>query len=79
MIMPLLRGGGVMPTLANKGFKLVGKWEYGQGFMDIIHAFSRFYKDKEIYEKLSSISNEIQKIIDKAGLGDFLLIVLKKE
>ncbi|WP_273213734.1 class I SAM-dependent methyltransferase [Helicobacter rodentium] len=60
------------------GFKLVGKWVYGQGFMDIIHAFTQFDAQKNLYEQMSKISNEVQKIIDKNNLGDFLLLVLQK-
>lgn len=69
-------GGG--RSYMQKGFDLVGKWEYGQGFMDMIHAFDRFNHDNKIYEQISYLSNEIQKILDSNGLADFLLIVLKK-
>lgn len=60
------------------GFELAGKWEYGQGFMDIIHAFKDYDKDDFIYTELSKLSNEIQQILDKNGLADFLMIVLRK-
>lgn len=60
------------------GFKLVGKWVYGQGFMDIIHAFTGFDRQKNLYKQINQISNEVQKVIDKNNLGDFLLLVLQK-
>lgn len=60
------------------GFKLVGKWVYGQGFMDIIHAFTNFDGQKNLYKQINQISNEVQKMIDKNNLGDFLLLVLQK-
>ena len=47
--------------------------------MDLIHAFKDFDKDERSYEVLSSMANEIQKIIDKNGMADFLLIILMKK
>ncbi|AWI33737.1 class I SAM-dependent methyltransferase [Helicobacter apodemus] len=60
------------------GFTLVGKWAYGQGFMDIIHAFEGFDKNQSLYEKICSVSNQIQKILDENNLADFLMLVLQK-
>lgn len=60
------------------GFKLAGQWCYGQGFMDVIHNFSFFDKQEELYKQISEISSKVQKVIDENDLSDFLLIVLQK-
>ncbi|MDD6055552.1 MAG: hypothetical protein PUB96_03265 [Helicobacteraceae bacterium] len=60
-------------------FKLVGKWEYGQGFMDLIHAFKDFNKDLKIYNQIAQIQAQVQKVLDSHDLADFLLLALKKQ
>lgn len=60
------------------GYSSIGKWCYGQGFMDIIHAFENFHT-LDLYEKLCVAQNEIQVAIDKSGLADFILLVLQKD
>ncbi|MCX2683651.1 class I SAM-dependent methyltransferase [Campylobacter sp. MIT 21-1685] len=61
------------------GLSCVAKWTYGQGFMDMIHAFKEYEKNGAMYEKISLLSNSIQALIDENGLADFLLIVLQKK
>lgn len=60
------------------GYSSIGKWCYGQGFMDLIHAFNNF-DVCHLYEKICAISNELEALIDRNDLADFILIVLRKE
>jgi len=63
---------------AGGGLEIAGKWAFGQGFMDIIHSFENFDKNKALYEKISQLSNPIQKILDENDLADFLVLILRK-
>jgi 2-polyprenyl-3-methyl-5-hydroxy-6-metoxy-1,4-benzoquinol methylase len=61
-------------------WEIVGKWGFGQGFLDMIDAVALNSTgcDLSIYEKLSYLSNEIQKIIDCNGLSDTMIYVARK-
>lgn len=68
-----------MPDIGGGAFSLVGKWCFGQGFMDLIHAFASYHKNNDLYTKLCACFNEVQKVLDENGLSDFLLLVFRKE
>ena len=46
--------------------------------MDTIHTFDNF-DTCHVYEKICAISSEIQALIDKNDLADFILVVLQKQ
>lgn len=59
-------------------FTIIGKWCYGQGFMDLIHAFDKYDKN-DLYIQCNQIFNAVQRTIDKNDMADFMLIVLQKQ
>jgi hypothetical protein len=62
------------------GYKIVAKWFYGQDFTELI---SSIFWDKKIstnsvFEDVISKSSAIQKAIDKSGLSDTVIVILRK-
>ena len=61
-------------------FRLLGKWEFGQGFTDLINyaMISSDTHENELYDEVMKASNSIQFAIDKAGLADQILVIAQK-
>lgn len=67
-------------VLFGSEFETVAKWEFGQGFSDLVNfpvILSDNY-DNLIYDEIMKHTNEIQKIIDEGGLADTMFIVARK-
>lgn len=66
--------------LLNGRFEVVGRWEFGQGYSDVINSLMLLsgMEENELYFEIMKKSNEIQKAIDQQGLGDSVLLVAKK-
>lgn len=62
-------------------FELLGKWGFGLGFADVMNylMISQGLENDEIYEKIMSCNNEIEFILDKAGLSDDMIFVAVKK
>lgn len=60
--------------------EIIGKWGFGQGFVDILDnaMFSADIDTDKIYNKLLGLSNQVQKIIDENGLSDTMIYIAKK-
>lgn len=65
--------------LQNK-FRIIGKWEFGQGYTDLINNAMLMARVEEnaLYNKLIDLSNTIQAVFDKEGLADQILVVTMK-
>ncbi len=61
-------------------FQIIGKWEFGQGYTDLINYAMIMAEEKEnaLYNKLIDMSNIIQPIFDAEGLADQMLVVALK-
>lgn len=72
-----------MDILYGDAFEPVGKWCFGQGFSDLINlplvSKEENPIDTELYSKIMTMNNDIQKIIDSNDLGDELLIIARKK
>lgn len=60
--------------------KIIGKWEFGQGYTDLINNAMLLSDQQEsaLYVNLLNLSNKIQPIIDEAGFADQMLVVAQK-
>lgn len=66
--------------LFGNDFKVVGEWGFGQGFSDLINfpVMESGMNDEKLYAEIMSHNNEVQRIFDKSGLADSMLLVAKK-
>ena len=63
-------------------FKILGKWGYGEGFSDLVKfpLISNHVKvDYRLYDMIMNENNDIQRLLDEAGLSDMMLFVAVKE
>lgn len=59
--------------------EILGKWVYGQGFLDILNICQLKNTSNKIYDQLIEISNKVQQTIDETGFGDFMIVVARKK
>jgi len=61
-------------------FQILGKWCFGQGYVDIINNAMLWSKEREngLYEKVLDISNDVQKTVDEHGLADSIMVITRK-
>lgn len=66
--------------LGNK-FNIIGKWEFGQGYTDLLNNAMILSNKEEnsLYMDLMNLNNKIQPIFDESGYADQMLIVAQKK
>ena len=66
--------------LLDERFEIIGKWEFGQGYTDLINnaMILSGLEESNLYIDLMNLSNRIQPIIDEAGFADQMLVVAQK-
>ncbi len=66
--------------LLSDSFELLGKWYFGQGYMDIVNnaMLVSGLKSNQIYEEVLAISNKVQMVVDEQGLSDQIMVVARK-
>ena len=59
---------------------VIAKWEFGQGYTDVLTNAMILAEKKShpLYDRLMDLSNNIQPIIDEAGLSDVMFVVARK-
>ncbi len=64
----------------NGKYDVLGMWEFGQGFMDVINNAMLLSGTMscKLYEMISNMQNDIQRSVDESGLSDQVLVVAKK-
>lgn len=67
--------------ILNNRFEMIGKWEFGQGYTDLVNNLMLLSNTEEndIYYELIKQSNAIQFAIDESGLADQMLIIARKK
>lgn len=67
-------------NLLKEKFEILGEWEFGQGFSDLINNAMILSDQKcnRLYEKMLMLNNEVQRTIDRQGMGDQILVVARK-
>lgn len=64
-------------------FEILATWKYGEGYIDMLSGAATAMDTSapviKMYEKLMSISNAVQKVIDENGFSDFMLLVARKK
>ena len=67
--------------LLGEQLEIIGKWEFGQGYTDLINNAMILggLEESELYVSLMNISNRIQPVIDEAGYADQMLVVARKK
>ena len=61
-------------------FSIVGKWEFGQGYGDLLNnaMIVSGLEESALYIELMNLSNKIQPVFDEAGFADQMLIVAQR-
>jgi len=67
--------------LEKYSYRIIHVWYFGQDFYEFISTLAFFapqLNDSEVYQKLSSMTNGLQQVIDQHRLSDEVLIIAKK-
>lgn len=53
--------------ILSDNFKVIGNWQFGQGYTDILtnSMILSEIEESSLFEELMSISNEVQKVVDE--------------
>lgn len=69
-----------LQILLKEKFEILAKWEFGQGFMDVVNNAMILSKTEhcKMYEEVMRAQNHIQRAIDEVGLADQILLVARR-
>ena len=70
---------GIEKLLGNE-FEIIGKWCFGQGYMDIINnsMLAAGMDENDLYFEISKLHNLVQPVFDREGYADTIIIVAVK-
>ncbi len=69
-----------LALLLRDKFRMIGKWEFGQGYTDLVNnaMLVAGIKEHALYDRLTDLSNAIQPVFDREGLADQILVAAVK-
>lgn len=70
-----------MDLLFDGKFEMLGKWGFGQGYTDLLvnAMINAGLKENNLYHRVCSIANEVQRVMDSNGLADQMIYVARRK